>query len=202
MKIASRLSPEEFHILAEEALFNIIQSLLTGKEPFIYSGEGPFREEVEERFIIGDVCAFMLEERIFRAVSRAADAVGDHFLLYSVVRALEGGVENNTWKVPLFDYEGYEMPTLDRGARGIPLEQVLYSPSGEWAIISDDDFALVGGSLKFATYLRHEYPEWREGLVEFLDKFRVAAQKPNVDVSWVQPLLRHLYGDGAPEFEV
>ena len=55
MRVASRLSPEEFHILAEEPLFTIFRSLQFEKDPFT--------EAVKDRLIAGQMDGFQLEER-------------------------------------------------------------------------------------------------------------------------------------------
>ena len=59
---------------------------------------------------------------------------------------------------------------------------------------------MVGGSAKFAERFKQEYPAWREDLTAFTDRFLEAARKRGVDVNWVPKLLRHVYGDEAPEF--
>lgn len=208
MQVASRLNPEEFHILAEEPMYSVFNRFEVSERAFYAANEAPFRDTVAERFIVGHVDAFKLEEPLYRALCKAADAVGEHFMFYSVIRAMDRGLESNTWKLPLFDYESYEIPDYGpmsredyRDTKGIALEQVVYSPRGEWGVLCDEDFALVGGSLKFVTYLRHELKFWEEGLVAFMEGFHEAQEKRGADVSWVQPLLDHLYREDAPRFD-
>jgi hypothetical protein len=94
---------------------------------------------------------------------------------------------------------------------------VLYSPRGEWGVFTPELFALLGGSDEFIRTFQASYPRWAEELTVFIDRFLEASKRPEVvvspeppylrldetrrvDVSWVPGLLRHMYGDRAPEF--
>jgi hypothetical protein len=195
---ARRLTPEEFHRIAQQPLNAVFRSFDLAV--------GPFQDGMVERFIVGDLDGFRVDEPLYDAISRAAQAVGDHHALYSVIRAYRGGIEYHTWELPLFDYEAYGAPYFDKLTKedydvGISLDGAMYPPRGEWGMLFPELFAVVGGSKRFAEALKREYPGWPSDLEAFLSRRREAKEKRNADVSWVQPFLRHLYGDEAPAFD-
>jgi hypothetical protein len=196
---ARKLTPDEFHSSAESALWSVFKSL-------DFKGE-PFRDEVEQKLIL-DMVGFWLDEEQFRSVCEAARGVGDEILFYSMVRGYTGGAElipHYTWEIPLWDYEVYcdaeDEPINREHDIGIPLDRVLYSPSGKWGILLPDESALVGGSENFVRRFKDEYPAWPDDLTAFVARRLKAARERGVDVTWVPGLLRHMYGDEAPPFE-
>ena len=166
-----------------------------------------FLDTVRARLIL-ECSVFALDEQRYEAISRAAEAIGDDFLLLTLLSDYiwgPGETANISWRVPLDDFTGYESAPYNdlevKEVYGIPLYRILHSPRGHWGIIFDDDFAVLGGSASFVRHFRREYPAWREDLPPFIDRFLEGARKRGADVNWVPKLLRHVYGDNAPEFE-
>jgi len=198
-KSPKRLSPQQFEKVAELALKQIFKALDPENEPF--------QDKVEEKLIL-DLVGFWLNEEQFRSLCVAAQAVGDQVLMYSVVRGYLGGPElmpYYTWELQLWDYSAYcdaddEPPPKEKDI-GIPLDRVLYSPSGKWGILLPDLFALVGGSAPFVRRFKEEYARWRQDLDRFIEARTEAAKKRNADMAWVPSLLHHMYGDDAPPFQ-
>ena len=196
--VVTRLRPEEFGVRARPILDELIKTFE------VY--EGPFRESVEERLILYTI-GFWLDDAQYRSVCEAATAVGDKHLLYSDVRGYSGGPEllpYYTWELTPFEYDEYcdadDEPVLKEHDIGIPLDRILYSPSGQWAVLLPDIFAVIGGSLSFVDQFKRAYPEWNRHAGMFVEAFLEGARKRSADVAWVPGLLRHVYGDEAPEF--
>lgn len=196
---AKRLSEGEWEGRARPAVDAIFKSLNVKEEPF--------RDSVEKKLII-DVGGFFLDEEQFRAVCLAAETAGDTSLLYSIVRGYLGGPEliaHYTWELTLYEYEDYY--NSDEGCWkgapvdiGIPLDRVMYSPSGEWGVLLPELFAVVGGTTAFVERFKAGYPGWAPDCAQFVKQFEEGARLRRVDVAWVPVLLRHVYGENAPVF--
>jgi hypothetical protein len=133
--------------------------------------------------------------------------VGDKQLLYTVTHGYLSGPELMpwyTWELSPYEYDEYcdaeVQPRNTEHDVGIPLDRILYSPAGEWAVVLADTLAVVGGSQAFMDALKGAYPQWPTQVQLFIDSCLEAARRRNVDMSWVPGLLRHVYGDAAPEF--
>ena len=196
--VARRFTPEEFDSRAKPVLDGLIRTFE------VY--EGPFRDEIKERLLLYTV-GFWLDEGQFRAVCEAATAVGDSRLLYSNIRGYLGGPElmpYYTWELSPFEYDEYcdsdDGPVVKEHDIGIPLDRILYSPSGQWAVLLPDVFAVVGGSSSFVDAFKRSYPEWDGHANMFVEAFLEGARERDADVSWVPGLLSHVYGDDAPAF--
>ena len=145
--------------------------------------ERPFQDEVKQRLIL-HTRGFWLDGSQFRSVCEAASAVGDEHLLYSDVRGYLGGQElmpYYTWELSLFEYDEYcdsdDEPVNREHDIGIPLDRVLYSPAGDWAVLLPDIFAVMGGWVAFVEqfktvvsgvaetrgYIRPNLPRGRSG---------------------------------------
>jgi len=176
-----------------------------------------FTDAASVRLILDTNDDYFLSREQFRAACVAAQHVGDTSYFFSVVRGYISRAEDmpyRTWELPLFDYDAYvtaedigfaerdDVVVPDRIEKDIALDRLLYSPAGEWGILTVELIALVGGSAAFVTRFGEEYPRWERDTELFLEKMREAALKRNVDASWVQPLLGHIYGRGAPRFEL
>jgi hypothetical protein len=165
----------------------------------------PFTEHVEDKVIVDADDYFDLNKEQHEALCRAAEEVGDEHLFFSVLCCFENAdaMSRLTWQAPLFDYDAvYEQTLMDipRQERGIPLHRVAYSPGGKWGAWMPELYALVGGTAAFMDGFKQEYPDWTEDTHEFVRSFQEAARLRNVDISWIEPLLRHIYGDAASRF--
>jgi hypothetical protein len=193
-----RLTPDEFEAKARPVLDRLIRTF------DVY--EGPFQNQVEGRLILYTL-GFWLDEDQFRAVCESAQAAGDHQLLYTDFRGYLSGPElmpHYTWELSLFEYDEYcdadDGPVNKDHDIGIPLDRILYSPAGQWAVVLPDIFAVIGGSAQFIEQFKTSYPGWREHIGLFVDTFLEGARERKADVAWVPKLLQHVYGDDAPEF--
>ncbi len=166
-----------------------------------------FPDTMRARLIL-ECSVFALDQRRFEAISRAAEAIGDDFLLLTLLSDYTlgpGETANISWKVPLNDFPGYENAPYDdtevEEVFGIPLYRILHSPGGHWGILFDDNFAVLGGSASFVRHFKREYPRCNEDIDSFIQRRLFAARERKADMNWVRPLLVHIYGDNAPEFE-
>jgi len=193
-----KVTPDEFATSAKPVLDRLVKT-------FDWK-EGPFRRDLNERLIL-DLLGFWLDEEQFRAICEAARSVGDTNLLYSNTRGYLGGPElmpYYTWELSLFEYDEYcdsdDEPVNREHDIGIPLDRVLYSPSGKWAVVLPDELALVGGSHRFMDSFKRAYPQWTTQMDLFVAARLDAARKRGANMAWVPQLLQHVYGDDAPPF--
>ena len=73
------------------------------------------------------------------------------------------------------------------------LENVLYSPSGQWGImLSHEEHALLGGSTQFMSRLHDKLPP--DSLEEFLSFWKYARDHYQANIEWLPKQLIHVYG--------
>lgn len=192
---AQRLDELEFRQEAEPMLRRIFESTDSATRPFL--------DSIDERLILRDDTFFLWEDA-FLAVSHAAEAIGEDHMLYTILRS-GSTPEKLTWRLPLNQYDEYDQAdvAIVRKERiGFTLDRVLYSPTGEWGILFPELYALMGGSRAFVAQFKEKYPRWPQDTEEFIEDRRRAHLERGVDVSWVSELLKHIYGENAPKFEV
>jgi hypothetical protein len=107
-----------------------------------------------------------------------------------------------TWQLPLnyAAYDAIDDNPIDKDHNiGIPLDRLLYSPSGSWGVQLPDLYAAIGGSPNFVSQFKQVYPTWRRDAHRFV-KSRSQAKERGVDMTWAKTLLQHAYGPSAPQF--
>jgi hypothetical protein len=192
-----RLSPDEFSSEAKPALDACFDDPI---------GREPFSSHVPARLILETpLRGFWLDEDQFQAVCFAAERCGDRSMYFSWARGYLGGTEllpYHTSEIGL-DWAAYDAADdqpIDREHDiGIPLDRLLYSPSGQWCVQTPDIYAAVAGSTEFLQEFKVRYPDWENSLRRFLEGCSEATER-GVDMSWARTLLRHVYGDNPPQF--
>ena len=140
-----------------------------------------------------------LEKDQYEAVTAAAKLLGDEGFVLSQLYGDSGHRKIS----PDFEYKGFpptdddwveidgetvsephwcEFPThKDYGAVGYvpPLDHVLYSINGSWAVVcAYEEHALVGGSLDFIRIVDQIYPQWRISILKMIDNLsRIATRE-------------------------
>jgi hypothetical protein len=153
----------------------------------------PFRDEVEVRDLLYPV-GFRLDEEEFRAVAEAAGKLGEGRAFLSEVEGYSGSrwAARNHWEIDLSEY-----PYPQLASQGFidVMENAIYSTAGTWGLlISHEQHALVGGPPLFVSSLRGQLD--RDHLGNFLSFWRENLERFQSDLSWLAPLLKHLYGPG------
>jgi hypothetical protein len=192
-----RLSPDEFDAAAKPALDACFDDPI-GREP-LSSG-------IPSRLILETPArGFWLGRDQFNAICAAAERCGDRSMYFSWARGYLGGTEllpYYTWEIDLdwAEYHAADDQDTDRNHDiGIPLDRLLYSPTGRWCVQTPDLYALVGGSTQFLQEFKVRYPDWENSLKRFLKGCTEAKQR-GADMSWARTLLRHVYGEDPPQF--
>ncbi len=77
------------------------------------------------------------------------------------------------------------------------IENILYSPKGEWGIVSSDEFhCVIGGSINFTSSLEKQIPNLNDQLIDFLEFWKsYFLMNSKLDLSWLKLLIPYIYGD-------
>jgi hypothetical protein len=191
-----KLPPDEFEARAKSVVGAIFASPI-GPEPF--SSKAPARLVVET-----PLGGFWLGKDQFSAVCEAASQCGDGMMFVSWARGYLGGPElmpYYTWEIDLdwLSYDAIDDQGIDRDHDiGIPLDRLLYSPSGKWGVQTPDDYAALGGSFEFIQAFKLSYPDWKDALQHLLKRFREARLR-GTDMTFAQTLMAHVFGSNAPK---
>jgi hypothetical protein len=93
------------------------------------------------------------------------------------------------WYVPINEATTYGQVVFSQ-------QNAVYSTSGLWGIIcSDEDHALVGGLKLLIDNIKTSVPDIDERVIGFLQDWKKKNRQNNIDISWIFPLLSHVYGN-------
>src|SRR5690606_19215588 len=110
----------------------------------------------------------------------------------AVAVEVEGRTENDITAdegspVDLTDFDAY---SLRRDQGEFLTECCLLSPSGKWGVwITQECFALVGGTQQFADYFKEVMPQVDEQSVRFAKAWLDASRRSGASTTWLHPLL-------------
>jgi hypothetical protein len=152
----------------------------------------PFRDTIEARLLIYPIDYTMLEAEQFAALAAAAATVGDLTAYVVPYGARESGWEGtyDHSLLTLDDYLDYKPPDT------LIIEHLLYSPRGAWGVVtSHGEYAAVGGAQGFVDTLRRHLPQREDEAVEMLVREWREIGRSGGNVSWLRPLIAHLYGE-------
>jgi hypothetical protein len=175
------LSEEEY--LIEAAPF--LRQIFGDDDPF---GQ-PFTDAIEVRRILYAI-TYRLPLPLLKVLANAASEVGDEGFYFSVLErpAMDQQDRPYHWYIPFAELEQYY--SLDYP---FVLENVLYSPSGQWGImVSHEEHALLGGSTQFMSRLQDKLPP--DSLEEFLSFWKYARDHYQANIAWLPKQLIHVYG--------
>ncbi len=178
------LSEERFRKEAAPALRRIFER----EDPW----DQPFARSVEIRRLLYPVSC-VPEPWLLDAIAYAAKETGDLGFYWSVIErpASEAQDRPYHWYIPFAEmtiYESFSDPFV--------LENVLYSPRGQWGIMtSHEDHALLGGTLVFFQAMRKVAPEFdnMNQVRDFLSDWKEHRARYGSDISWIPGLLTNVY---------
>jgi hypothetical protein len=156
----------------------------------------PFDPRIVARLLLYPIDYTSLDRTQFEAVATAAAQIGETTAYWAGFGGEEAGW-GGTYDhriVDLGDHDGYEM----KDGRHPFLEHFLYSPGGEWGVVTSrgSAFALVGGSEEFIATVRGRLAYDEERVVrEFVSDWR-ELETGGASVDWVPVLLDHVLGAG------
>jgi len=108
----------------------------------------------------------------------------------TVLGPLNSIEEARHWYVPIEEAGTFMNTTY-------PRENAIYSINGHWGIIgSDEEHGVAGGNAIFYNNLLSAVSDWDERLDMFLRAWKrfYLEKRGNLDISWLPPLLTHIYG--------
>ena len=144
----------------------------------------PFTSRAERGLVLYPTDGYMLNEAQFSALSRAAIELGEpraYLVVTEGNKAFGGDRHTIALDVALDNFHEYaELQS--------PLENAIYSQSGSWGVlISQQAFAVVGGSARFVKLLAAKLPgaegQW-QSLLEDGDS--------DETVPWLQEIKEHM----------
>jgi hypothetical protein len=183
---AIRKLRDEAELAQSQAAF---EAVFRTADPF----DHPFQDEVEARDLLYPV-GFRLDEKEFHAVAEAAGKLGEGRAFISEVEGYSGSrwATRNHWEI---DLGTYPYPQLASQGFIDVMENAIYSTAGNWGLlISHEQHALAGGAPLFVSSLRRKLD--RDHMSDFLSFWRENLERFQSDLSWLAPLLEHLYGSG------
>ncbi len=142
----------------------------------------PFTDAIASYMVFYPTSGYHIDVTQYLAVTQAAKILGDKgFWVSETEWQSESFAEASHWWCAFPDYSEYEQLPL-------VLENAVYSPRSSWGLIlSHEDHAIVGGSLRFIEYVKSFYPQWRIDLEE-LRLFWAKHQQSN----WLDAILPRL----------
>jgi hypothetical protein len=176
------LSEEEFQSEAALAL----KRIFVNEDPY----NTPFSPIVESRLILFKY-RYHPEPPLLNVLVETAQFYGDHGFYASILDrpAPEERMQPYHWFVPFSDIGEYESLVG-------PVENAIYSPKGTWGLMGSHDWhGLLGATQPFIQSMRLHLPQLDQDVLAFLEEWKDYHQDRQADVSWIPPLLFHVYGE-------
>lgn len=188
IKPGAKIAPEKWQHM-KQALVKVF------KEPYSYNTE-IFQTSIEAKLLLFPADNFYLNKNHFEALLDVLKKLEELSLFVSQINGssiefviaddddaedddhfeLRGNISYEEYKKNIFIYEN-----------------VLYSPSGTWGIfISEDNYAIIGGSHEFIELFKKFYRDWEDDIQAFVKTWEDKKECYNSDVSWIQDLLKYI----------
>lgn len=171
---------------AEKAFFKIFKSNNPENQPF--------QSTIKEKCIISPV-DYELCPDLFNSIADSALTINERKGCITITEGLSNFNyrEAHHWIVDMEEYP-YEILLKDEQWLAVA-ENAIYSLNGSWGIIiSNDQFAIIGGSIEFMNNFRVKYRNLQNSIKEFFRYWKLEQKTFNVDVSWIPSLIHHVYG--------
>ena len=163
---------------------NLFNSVFLSKDPF---GE-MFRTEMDERLVLCPTNGYYLSKNQFDALMKVVKFIGEKEMIVSIVENESNSfLDADHWVCKnSINYSQYiQLPLY--------LENSIYSQVGKWGIlISHEEHAVIGGDKNFIIKFKEFYPQWNEGLKNFIDMWQYNKVNFNSDVEWLSKFLKHI----------
>ena len=149
-----------------------------------------FSSNIAQRILINPQ-ALELDNTRMDALIEAMVAIGDDAYVLSIIE-LFGGSDEKHWLIPIEEFPSYYYSI---GMNKV-LENVIYSPTGQWGIkFTMDQYAIAGGSQEFIQILRQKWPTSIDnGITPFLNEFMHDHKRFGINFAWIEQFLEHIYG--------
>lgn len=156
----------------------------------------PFTEIVERKILLFNyvyIPNLELFEKLYKSVREHYNDSG--FYIASLGGAsFKNNLPLDKWHMP-FEYypDYYRRDQLDQYI----IENVLYSPNGEWGIVSSDEFhCVIGGSSEFIGSLEQEIPDLDQHVAKFLEHWKsYKNMNSQLNIDWMKLLMVHVFGE-------
>jgi hypothetical protein len=180
--VIKQLSNEHYHAHLDPWLSRVLNRDENGLD-----WRRPFTEELPHRAILYPL-AFAVPKPLFEELRRLS--LDEPFVLSWLERFTDPEPIEMDWSITGDDFEEYRQVASD------PVDQVLYSPSGDWAMVLTDEYGVVGSALSSVLSAVEEVAGPLADPREFIEEVRAAGAREGfaVSESWAKELLDHVLG--------
>lgn len=187
------LSKAEFQAEAEP----ILQRIFISDDPFYPQ---PFAPDVPVKRILFDwKYKYVVDPPLLDGLVMAAARLGDTGFYFSSL--WRGDSEQSyAWYIPfseILTYNGSDSPI----GSTVFSEQVLFSPQGQWGIMTTHEFhMLLGGTQIFVNALAEVVPDLNDQVFAFLEYWKDYKVNHGTQTdAWLPGLMRQVYGNETAE---
>lgn len=188
------LTESEFKSEAEPVLRRVFAS----DNPFDHQ---PFAIQIPVRRILFGLeydLKFIIRPPLIDAIVAAASSIGDTGCYFTALLRMNQEVngEFNHWYIPFAEISAYKKHDYEVFRSAFNWENVLYSPQGEWGIMtSHEGHGLLGGTQEFVDEVRRRIPDLDEQVYPFLKLWQYhKTHNKGAKTDWLPGLLTQIYG--------
>jgi hypothetical protein len=165
-------------------------SIFKNKDPF----ERMFNEHIGHKVLLCRTNGFYLTKKQFEALIKTVKKIGESSFFLSEIEGDCFLEESNQQSFQLKHWNmNIETSYEDYKKNPLVLENAIYSSSGTWGVVvSHEDFAILGAKEDFISIFKKFYPEWSDGIQNFLKMCAYHKEVYKSDLSWVQEFLNHI----------
>ncbi|MGN7470473.1 hypothetical protein [Brevibacillus sp. SAFN-007a] len=151
-----------------------------------------YADTIIARMILFPIDGFHLTENQYKALTKAAQSIGDHSFFVSEIErkdSFETVYDPDRvvhWEVTV------TTPYADYRDTLLILENAMYSKSNTWgAFLSSEDHAVIGGSQEFIQACKTNYPDWQAEMDHFKSHWETVCRSKQWDVEWLYKFLAY-----------
>lgn len=189
------LTEKEFKAEAEP----VLRQVFTIDNPF---APHPFAKSIPQRRVVFGLeydLKYMVRPPLIDALVAAASSVGDTGCYFTMLWRIneEAKGEFNHWYIPFSEISAYKRNDYKIFGFAFNAENVLYSPSGKWGIMTSHEYhGLLGGTQEFMDEVRRRIPNLDEQVYGFLELWQQhKAHNVGAKTDWLPGLLTQIYDE-------
>lgn len=189
------LTEKDFKAEAEP----VLRQVFTSDNPFAMH---PFAQTIPQRRVMFGLkydLKYVVSSSLLDALVSAASSVGDTGCYFTMLWRMneEAKGEFNHWYIPFSEISTYKRYDHEIFGSAFNAENVLYSPSGKWEIMTYHEYhGLLGGTHKFMDKIRRRIPDLEQQVYDFLEFWQ--HNKTNnigAKTDWLPGLLTQIYDE-------
>ncbi len=174
-----------------ETIHKVFNSIFKSDDAF----EKMFHENIKGKILLYRTNGCTLNKKQFTALMKTVNTFGESTCYLAVI---EGGfLANATDKNDIYDSTPKEISTNisyeDYCKYRLMRNNALFSKQGTWGIIiSHEDHAVIGGSVKFIKKFKTFYHDLAKNVKKFIEHWEYCKENYNVDLSWLPEFLNYI----------